>query len=99
MQLQTLQKRLVAEISFDDATTEIFVRNEISQGSDASDPATFAYPIEPSEPLEEERPLEDAIPKDFDMSRSNLSVVAMQNPSSEIFSGRANCRKLTQLTN
>ena len=79
------------EISFDDVTTEVPLENEIFRDSFEN----FKYPLVPEEfpSAENEHRLEDAIPKDFDMSQTNLSVVAMNNPSSEIFSGRANCRK------
>ncbi|XP_021963112.1 trypsin-1 isoform X2 [Folsomia candida] len=83
------------EISFDEATTtEVVSTNEIARSDDASDIKNFKYPLEPEQDLtaENERPLEDAIPKDFDMSQTNLSVVAMKDPDSEIFSGRANCQ-------
>lgn len=89
--------RLTVEISFDEATTtEVVSTNEIARSDDASDIKNFKYPLEPEQDLtaENERPLEDAIPKDFDMSQTNLSVVAMKDPDSEIFSGRANCREL-----
>ncbi len=86
---------IIIEISFDDATTQTIISNVIARSgdADASDPKTFKYPVEPEDDLPiDERPLEDAIPKDFDISQSNLSVVAMRNPHSEIFSGRANCQ-------
>jgi len=83
-------------VSFDDEATTV-VNNEVVGGSavnNASDYTAYRYPVVPEEfpSADPEHNWEDTIPKDFDLEQQDLSVVAMRDPASEIFSGRANCQ-------